>query len=296
MKEILLTNDDGFDSLGLRALQEALSGLGRVVVVAPAREKSACGHGLNISAPLFLHQVEPDYYKLDDGSPTDCIYLALTKLYHARKPDLIVSGINIGCNMGEDVTYSGTVAGAMEGAMHGVPSMAISQLVSKDGALPDSYELAKRVARELAGKILQESPLPPRRLLNVNIPIGAESKGYKITELGVRIYNDHVVESINPRGKRYYWLGMDTLEWQERGESGRDLHGRKACADSGLDSGGESCADSYVDSGRESGGLGECVEELCSDFSAVMSGYVSITPLDVNLTSYQDMRALRQWL
>lgn len=277
MKEILLTNDDGFDSLGLKSLKEALSALGRVVVVAPAREKSACGHGLNISQPLFLTPIEKDYYKLDDGSPTDCIYLALNTLYKNRKPDLIVSGINIGCNMGEDVTYSGTVAGAMEGTLLGVPSMAISQLVPKDGALPESYALAQQVANDLARKILEGNPLPPRRFLNVNIPIGTESKGYKITELGMRIYGNHIAESISPRGKRYYWLGMDTLEWQERSQ-------RKASDES---CGAESRADFALDSGAQ---------ELRSDFAAVMSGYVSITPLDVNLTSYQDMRALRQWL
>lgn len=292
MKEILLTNDDGFDSLGLRALQESLSALGHVVVVAPAREKSACGHGLNISQPMFLTPIEQDYYKLDDGSPTDCVYLALHTLYKGRKPDLIVSGINIGCNMGEDVTYSGTCAGAMEGAILGVPSMAISQLVPRDGALPASYALAQQVANDLARKILASNPLPPRRFLNVNIPIGTESKGYKITELGVRIYSNHIVESTNPRGKRYYWLGMDTLEWQERSQRSKgDTRSSGDEKNHGIsdDGSGDCCGDLGLDSGAEA-------QELCSDFAAVMSGYVSITPLDVNLTSYQDIHALRKWL
>ena len=106
-----------------------------MLVVAPAREKSACGHGLSITKPLSLELVNEDFYRLDDGTPTDCVYLALNTLYKDVRPDLVVSGINIGCNMGEDVTYSGTVAGAMEGAIFGIPSIAISQLIDKKSDL-----------------------------------------------------------------------------------------------------------------------------------------------------------------
>lgn len=255
MKEILITNDDGFDAAGILALQEALSPLGRVCVVAPAREKSACGHGLSITKPLSLISVGKDSYKLDDGTPADCIYLAYNTLYKEqnRKPDLIVSGINIGCNMGEDITYSGTAAGAMEGAILGVPSMAISQLLKKESDRKCDFSLAKKVAFDLAQKILTHNPLPKRKFLNVNIPIATESKGYKITELGVRLYGNDVAKARNPRNEEYYWLGTHELEWEER-------------------------------------------SERASDFSAVMSGYVSITPITIDMTSYDDLDMLAKWI
>ncbi len=109
MKKILITNDDGFDSLGLKALKEALEPLGEVTVVAPTLEKSACGHSLTLTKPLRFIEIEERFFKLDDGTPTDCIFLALHKLYNSNyKPDLVISGINRGSNMGEDITYSGT--------------------------------------------------------------------------------------------------------------------------------------------------------------------------------------------
>lgn len=254
-KNILLTNDDGFDSLGLLALKQALSPLGRVIVVAPAREKSACGHGLTITKPLTLHEVEPSFYKLDDGSPSDCVYLALNTLYD-NPPDLVVSGINIGCNMGEDVTYSGTVAGAMEACIFGIPSVAISQLVDKGGDDRDcDFSLAKVAAYQIAKDILEGNEalcLPKRKLLNVNIPKTKQSKGYKITELGYRLYGNDTRKAKNPRGKEYFWLGTHPIKWKKRSEN------------------------------------------LC-DFEAVMNGYVSITPLSVDMTSYEDIALLQKW-
>lgn len=254
-KNILLTNDDGFDSLGLLALKQALSPLGRVIVVAPAREKSACGHGLTITKPLTLHEVEPSFYKLDDGAPSDCVYLALNTLYD-NPPDLVVSGINIGCNMGEDVTYSGTVAGAMEACIFGIPSVAISQLVDKEGDDRDcDFSLAKVAAYQIAKDILEGNEalcLPKRKLLNVNIPKTKQSKGYKITELGYRLYGNDTRKATNPRGKEYFWLGTHPIKWKKRSEN------------------------------------------LC-DFEAVMNGYVSITPLSVDMTSYEDIALLQKW-
>lgn len=257
-KNILLTNDDGFDSLGLLALKQALSPLGRVTVVAPAREKSACGHGLTITKPLTLHEVEPLFYKLDDGSPSDCVYLALNTLYD-NPPDLVVSGINIGCNMGEDVTYSGTVAGAMEACIFGIPSVAISQLVNKGDKEVDGkdcdFSLAKIATYQIAKEILEGNEalcLPKRKLLNVNIPNTKQSKGYKITELGYRLYGNDTRKAKNPRGKEYFWLGTHPIKWKKRSEN------------------------------------------LC-DFEAVMNGYVSITPLSVDMTSYEDIALLQKW-
>ena len=105
MKKILITNDDGYESEGLRALIEAVSGLGQVTVVAPSSEKSACGHSLTLVRPLRFVRVEDDFFKLDDGTPSDCVYLALNSLFEEIKPDIILSGINKGSNMGEDITY-----------------------------------------------------------------------------------------------------------------------------------------------------------------------------------------------
>lgn len=258
-KKILLTNDDGYDSLGLLALKQALEPLGEVIIVAPAREKSACGHGLTITKPLSLHQVESNFYKLDDGSPSDCVYLALNTLYGKdNPPDLVVSGINIGCNMGEDVTYSGTVAGAMEACIFGITSIAISQLVQKEGDVKNcDFTLAKKCIYEIANEILNNGKnsslaLPNRRFLNINIPKATTSKGYKITELGYRLYGNDTKKAKNPRGKEYYWLGTHPLEWKSRSE--------KVC-----------------------------------DFDAVMNGYVSITPLKVDITSYDDLQSLKKW-
>lgn len=254
MKNILITNDDGYDSRGLLALKDALSPLGRVLVVAPAREKSACGHGLTITRPLHFIKIDDDFYKLEDGTPTDCVYLALNAIYE-NKPDLVVSGINIGSNMGEDVTYSGTIAGAMEGVIAGIPSIAISQLVpDKNLAKEYDFSLAQEVAYDIAQKVLQNNPLKERKFLNVNIPDAKKSKGYKITELAWRIYGNDVKLGRNPRGQEYYWLGTHPLEWKERSS------------------------------------------EILSDCAATTQGYVSITPLSVNLTSYDDLKDLKEWL
>ncbi len=129
MKEILITNDDGYESEGLLALIDALKDFGHITVVAPSTEKSACGHSLTLTRPLSFVSVGDDFYKLDDGTPSDCVYLALNSLFEFKKPDLLVSGINKGSNMGEDITYSGTAAAAMEGVLQGIPSIAISQVM-----------------------------------------------------------------------------------------------------------------------------------------------------------------------
>ena len=129
MKHILLTNDDGYDSVGLKALIDALSPIAKITVVAPANNKSACGHSLTLDKPLRLISIKDDFYKIDDGSPTDCIFLSLGNLFkEGFKPDLVISGINIGANMGEDITYSGTASAAMEAVIHKIPAIAISQV------------------------------------------------------------------------------------------------------------------------------------------------------------------------
>ena len=257
-KHILITNDDGFESEGLLALREALAPIAEVTVVAPTIEKSASGHSLTLTRPLHFIQLEERFYKLDDGTPTDCIFLALNKLFKGNKPDLVVSGINIGSNMGEDITYSGTAAGAMEAVLQGIPAIAASQVYAEHGKSIDEYGYALAQARiaTLAEKILHGSfPLPSRRFLNVNIPpLPPEAcRGFKVTRAGNRLYGHHAEVHHNPRGKEYYWIGLPELGWME-------------------------------------------TQGHTTDFEAVNDGYVSITPVQLDMTSYGDIEALEAWL
>lgn len=221
MKEILITNDDGYESPGLMALIDALEGLGRVTVVAPSTEKSACGHSLTLTRPLSFISVGDDFYKLDDGTPSDCIYLALHSMFDDRKPDLVISGINKGSNMGEDITYSGTAAGAMEAVLHDVPAIAVSQVMDFTQPVGD-FALAKRAVRTLVEKIFAgEFPLNKREFLNVNIPYGIEELRFAPTYAGYRYYANDAHLHRNPRGLEYYWLGLHPLEFKPRaGRSG----------------------------------------------------------------------------
>jgi len=216
MKEILITNDDGYESAGLLALIEAVKDLGHITVVAPSTEKSACGHSLTLNRPLSFIGVGDDFYKLDDGTPSDCIYLALHSMFEDRKPDLIISGINKGSNMGEDITYSGTAAAAMEGILQGVPSIAISQVMDFTQPMGD-FALAAKAIRALVEKIFAgEFPLKEREFLNVNIPYDAEELEFEVTYAGYRQYGNDAHLHRNPRGMEYYWLGLHPLEFKPR--------------------------------------------------------------------------------
>ncbi len=163
MPLIMITNDDGIDSPGLKALQKAMAALGRTVVVTPERDNSAVSHSLTMHRPLRINRISEDIYTLD-GTPTDCVAIGLGKLLK-EKPDLLVSGINAGPNLGDDISYSGTVSAAIEGTMYGIPSMALSLAADP----PYDYTLAMRVAASLAERILANR-LPENTLLNVNIP------------------------------------------------------------------------------------------------------------------------------
>ncbi|DAB30374.1 MAG TPA: 5'/3'-nucleotidase SurE, partial [Sulfurimonas sp. UBA12504] len=170
--KILVTNDDGYEAKGLLELRNALRELENVevTVVAPANEKSACGHSLTLVRPLRFVGVDDNFFKLDDGTPSDCVYLAISTIFTDEKPDLLVSGINRGSNMGEDITYSGTAAGAMEGVLHDIPSIAISQVMDFSNPEGD-FSLACKTIKLLVTKIREGSfPLPEREFLNVNIP------------------------------------------------------------------------------------------------------------------------------
>lgn len=212
MTRILITNDDGVYSEGLRLLARALAPLGEVTVVAPDREQSATGHSLTLGRPLRMQKIEENWYAVD-GTPTDCVNLAVLWLLRATKPDLIVSGINFGLNLGDDVTYSGTVSATFEGTLLGIPSLAFSQEIAEGY----SFERAAAFAGRFVAELLSET-LRPDLLLNVNLPAG-ELQGLSFTRLGKRVYQQVVVEKEDPRGRKYYWIA-GTPEWQS--ESGTD--------------------------------------------------------------------------
>ncbi|MFT4569171.1 MAG: 5'-nucleotidase [Hyphomicrobiaceae bacterium] len=202
---ILASNDDGIQSEGLTALVEALEAIDRVVVVAPDRERSAVSHALTLERPLRADQVRQDWWAVD-GTPTDCINLALNGLLSER-PWLVVSGINRGANLGDDVTYSGTVSAAMEAVLLGVPGVAFSQV----GRAKFHYEAAASFANALV-TVLHDSGLPPDTLLSVNVPEGTRPTGFLVTRQGKRRYGDAVIEKVDPRGRKYYWIGGAELE------------------------------------------------------------------------------------
>lgn len=212
MPRILVTNDDGVFSEGIKLLASSLSEVAQVVVVAPDREQSASGHSLTLHRPLRMQRIETDVYSVD-GTPTDCVNLGVLWLLKDRPPDLVVSGINFGVNMGDDVTYSGTVSATFEGTLLGIPSVAFSQEVGEHF----SFESAAAFARRFIETLLSE-PLPSDLLLNVNIPAGP-IRGVRFTRLGKRRYQQVVVEKTDPRGRNYFWIA-GTPRWQE--EAGTD--------------------------------------------------------------------------
>lgn len=242
---ILISNDDGINSKGLHRLHEALSELGEVYVVAPDRDQSAVSHSLSLYRPLRLDEVTEHVYTVD-GTPTDCINLAINGIMKDIKPDLVVSGINKGENLGDDITYSGTVSAAMEGTLLGVPSIAVSLVAKNDYNFDCAcfYSL-------MISKYVLENKLPKDTLLNVNVPglSKSEIRGVMVTRQGKRIYEEPIVEKTDPRGRKYYWIGGDEL--------------------------------GFID-----------IEN--SDIAAVNGGYVSVTPITLDLTDFGFMDQLRK--
>ena len=241
---ILVSNDDGIHSEGLGALADALTTVGEVIVVAPDREQSAASHALTLDRPLRLNEVGPNRYAVD-GTPTDCVNLGINGVVR-RRPALVVSGINKGANLGDDVTYSGTVSAAMEGTLLGIPSFAVSLIGRRDFR----FDVAAACAARIASWVLARG-LPPDTLLNVNVPPGVDGaapRGLAITRMGRRRYGDAVVEKVDPRGRKYYWIGGEELEF---------------------------------------------VDEEGTDFRAVRQGFISVTPIHLDLTNYKSFEALR---
>jgi 5'/3'-nucleotidase len=243
---ILVSNDDGYLAPGLVALADAMRSLGDVTVVAPEQNSSGASNSLTLNRPLSVWQA-PNGYTVVNGTPSDCVHVALTGLIEHR-PDLIVSGINNGQNMGDDTIYSGTVAAAMEGFLFGVPAMAFS-LVDKGYAHLDT---AAQMAHQIVARLARR-PLAAPFLLNVNVPNlpAGEIKGVQCTRLGKRHPSEPVVRMMNPRGEPIYWIGP--------------------------------AGPARV------GGPG-------TDFHATAAGYVSVTPLQIDLTHDEQLPAVADWL
>lgn len=202
---LLVTNDDGVHAPGIRALAEALAPLGEVHVVAPDREVSACSQSLTLKHPLRAERIGERMHTVD-GTPADCVNLAIVKLL-PRRPDLLVSGINRGANLGEDIFYSGTIGGAREGTFFGVPAIAISLAARAETDFGPAADFAAR----LSAKVLERG-LPERTLLNVNVPPG-QPNGVAITVQGRRDHEGTILEALDPRRRTYYWIEEGRDKW-----------------------------------------------------------------------------------
>ncbi|HEX8399683.1 MAG TPA: 5'/3'-nucleotidase SurE [Pyrinomonadaceae bacterium] len=205
MTRILLTNDDGIFSNGLKQLEEALKSVGDVFVVAPLSEMSGASHSLTLSRPLRIRQFDERHWAVD-GTPTDCVSIALNKILPLElRPDICCSGINYGGNLGDDASYSGTVAGALEATILGVSGLAFSLVTTENFDFTHSARFANEVVR----KVLAEG-LPDGILLNINVPPG-EIQGVRVTKQGVKNARPVIHEQIDPRGKPYYWISEERL-------------------------------------------------------------------------------------
>jgi 5'-nucleotidase len=206
---ILVSNDDGIHADGLEALERAVSGLGEVWVVAPEVEQSAASHAISLHRPLRIKELGERRFAID-GTPSDCSYVAINHLLKDGKPALMVSGINHGANLADDVTYSGTVAAAMEASLLGVPAIAFS-LVARESF---DFGPAARFAQTLSRSVLAQK-FAGRLLLNVNIPGGCDPTEYAVTQLGKHSYGFDVVENVDPRGRKYYWIGGSSFQHED---------------------------------------------------------------------------------
>ncbi len=243
---ILVSNDDGYLSPGLRILADYLSRVGEVVVVAPDRDRSGASNSLTLEVLLRARTMDNGFIRVE-GTPTDCVHLAITGLLD-QEPDLVVAGPNAGPNLGDDVIYSGTVAAATEGRFLGLPALAVSM----DSFQPRHWETGARVAMELVRR-LDASALDPATILNVNVPDRPYDRlaGFAATRLGHRHKAEPVVRQQDPRGRDIYWVGTAGPE-QDAGPG--------------------------------------------TDFHALRAGYVSVTPLQVDLTRHAALARLEQWL
>ncbi|MBT8488939.1 MAG: 5'/3'-nucleotidase SurE [Gemmatimonadetes bacterium] len=243
---ILCTNDDGYLAMGIGVLSRAASGLGTVTTVAPDREQSATSSSLTLHHPLRARRARDGTW-IVDGTPTDCVILAVGELM-AGRPDVCVSGVNHGSNMGEDVLYSGTVAAAMEATVLGIPAIAISYC----GVFPEEIEGLEELVGGLLQGVLGRGDFPADTLLNINLPAVPpdEVKGVRVTSLGRRRYADSITRANDPMGREYFWIGGGVATWRGPADS---------------------------------------------DFQAVEDGYISVTPLHLDLTNYGLIEDIQAW-
>ena len=246
---VLVSNDDGVDAPGIRILAEGLRAAGHdVVVVAPDRDRSGASNSLTLDLPVRAVQIDERTWRVH-GTPTDCVHLALAGLLD-DEPDIVVSGINTCGNLGDDVIYSGTVAAAMEGRFLGLPALALSLCTSEGSAR--QYETAARAAVELVARLATD-PLPADTILNVNVPDLAwhAIAGFEVTRLGNRHRAEQCVSQVDPRGRRWFWIGPAGPE--------------------------------------QDAGVG-------TDFHAIRTGNISVTPIHVDLTRYQALDQVASWV
>ncbi len=245
--KILISNDDGFLAPGINLLAKVLGEIADITVVAPDRNRSGASNSLTLDNPLRIVTTTENGFISVNGTPTDCVHLAVTGLLK-QMPDMVVSGINEGSNLSDDVLYSGTVAAATEGRFLGLPSIAISLA----GPKCQYYETAGKVAKMLV-QHLEADPLPSDTILNVNVPDVpfSELHGFQVTRLGTRHIAEPTIKTVDPRGRRIFWIGQPGPE--------------------------------------EDAGPG-------TDFYAVNMGYVSITPLHLDLTHYKVFDQLSGWV
>jgi 5'-nucleotidase len=243
---ILVTNDDGILAPGLALLADVCRKVGTVTVISPDREQSGTSHSLTLHRPLRPAR-RPDGAWQVDGTPTDCVMLAIQALMPER-PDFVFSGVNHGPNMGEDVLYSGTVAAAMEAVMLGVPGVGISFA----GTRPETLGTYTDLLTHLVQRITSAPNFPPETFLNVNLPLVAagEVRGIKVTKLGSRVFSESLTRMKDPWGREIFWIGGGTITW----------------------------------TGDED-----------SDHAAVREGYLSVTPLHMDLTNYDLLETVRGW-
>ncbi len=219
---ILVTNDDGVRSPGIKILQEVAREFGEVVVVAPDRERSAVGHGLTLHSPLRMFKYEDGVYAVD-GTPTDCVNMGIYKML-PKMPDLVLSGVNIGANVGADITYSGTVGACMEAHLMGVNAVAFSLATFNKKA---NFSVAKTVVKETLTTILKDVTKFNKLLLNVNIPYCSADllQPPLLTRQGSRSFAGKIVEKLDPHGRKYYWIGNEEPEYNDY--EGTDIHAIK---------------------------------------------------------------------
>jgi 5'-nucleotidase len=248
--KILISNDDGYRSDGIRRLTAALAEIPEVTVtvMAPERNRSGASNSLTLDMPLRVVQLEPNIYFVA-GTPTDCVHLAISGFFDDEF-DIVVSGVNDGANLGDDVLYSGTVAAAIEGRFLGLPAIAVS--LCSEGVKPVHFDTGAKVAARLVRQLLN-SALDRALILNVNVPdlAYADLKGFRTTRLGFRHRSEPILRAHDPRGRPVYWVGP----------AGR---------------------------GQDAG--------PGTDFDAVAEGFVSVTPLQIDLTRHAALPALNSWL